>query len=113
VCSTEEGGIVEGFGSAVWATETGDKQEHATKIGMISRKIISCRPTLNQSALMLCMRSSMNYEINTKALAGLTAMTERNRADNQTVSASLSRNGKDKNELYSHIEHVFYVSQST
>ncbi len=69
VCSVEEGGIVEGLGKAVWAAAMGDRLEHATKIGIISRKIIRCHPTLNQSVLTPCMRYSINYQLNTKGLA--------------------------------------------
>jgi hypothetical protein len=43
----EEGGIVEGLGKTFWAVAMADRQEHAIKIGTISRKIIRCRPTLN------------------------------------------------------------------
>src|SRR2546430_5942687 len=49
-CSTvEERGIVGRLGKIVWAAAIGDRQEHAIKVGMTSRKIIKCRPTLNQS----------------------------------------------------------------
>ncbi len=46
----EEGGTVEEVDEAVWAAAMGDRQEHAIKVGMISRKIIiRYRPTPNQS----------------------------------------------------------------
>ena len=45
----EERGIVGRLGKIVWAAAIGDRQEHAIKVGMTSRKIIKCRPTLNQS----------------------------------------------------------------
>src|SRR2546425_457411 len=36
LCSTvEERGIVEGLGKAFWAAQMGDRQEHATKIGIL------------------------------------------------------------------------------
>src|SRR5437899_5503079 len=59
----------------------GDRQEHAIKIGTISRKIIRCRPTLNQSVLMCCMCTSTGVELNTNDLmvfesAGLTKMKQ-------------------------------------
>src|SRR6266571_944446 len=80
VCSTvEEGAIVEGLGKTFWAAAMGDRQEHAIKIGTISRKIIRCRPTLNQSVLMCCMCTSTALNLNTNDLivfesAGLTKM---------------------------------------
>src|SRR6266851_9965745 len=72
VCSTVGGGgIVVGLGKSFWAAAMGDRQKHATKIGITSRKIIRYHLTLNQSVLMPCMRFSMNYQINTKGLGGL------------------------------------------
>ena len=64
----EEGGIVEGLGKTFWAVAMADRQEHAIKIGTISRKIIRCRPTLNQSVLMCCMCASTDVELNTNDL---------------------------------------------
>ncbi len=64
----EEGGIVEGLGKTFWAAAMGDRQADAIKIGMISRKIIRCRPTLNQSVLMFCMRFSAERALSTKDL---------------------------------------------
>src|SRR6266566_1176353 len=40
VCSTvEEGGMVEGLERTFWAAAIGDRQEHAIRVGMISREI--------------------------------------------------------------------------
>ena len=64
----EEGGIVEGLGKAVWAAATGDRQEHATKIGMISRKIIRYRPTLNPSGSDVLHAHVHGFELNTNDL---------------------------------------------
>lgn len=35
--TVEEGGPVEGFGDGSWAATTGNRQDHAIRIGMISR----------------------------------------------------------------------------
>ena len=64
----EEGAIVQGLGKTSWSAAMGDRQEHAIKIGTISRKIIRCRPTLNQSVLMCCMCASTGVELNTNDL---------------------------------------------
>ena len=77
----EDGGIVEGLGKSFWAVVMGDRQEHAIKIGMISRKIIRCRRTLNQPVLMCCVLHVLVHgvELNTNDLVvfesvGLTKM---------------------------------------
>ncbi len=64
----EEGGIVEGLGKTFWAAAMGDRQEHATKIGMISRKIIRYRPTLNQSGSDVLHAHVHGFELNTNDL---------------------------------------------
>ena len=69
----EGGGIVVGLGK-VWAAAMGDRQD-TIRVGIIPRKIIRYR-RLNQSVLMPCMPSSMNYQINTKDLGGLPMMTK-------------------------------------
>jgi len=43
----EVDGTVDGLGKSLWAATMGDRQEHAIKIGIVSRNIIRWHPTLN------------------------------------------------------------------
>src|SRR6266699_3115856 len=48
-------------GKAVWLGAARRKNEQTIKIERTLRKIIRCRPTLNQSVLMFCICSSTTF----------------------------------------------------